>query len=155
MTLRHGTGALRTERAFERRRGARRRPALDEPLSQIRLRAGRELTVIDVSDIGLLAEGEMRLLPGTHVDVHLVTREGRLLVRSRVVRAFVCQLGPHQIRYRGALSFDRAVHTALVAGYPLPGATNSQSEREGNPYPGSANALAPVSAEPEFPRLSN
>jgi hypothetical protein len=140
---------LRTERAFERRRGARRRPALDEPLSQIRLRAGRELTVVDVSDVGLLAEGEMRLLPGTHVDVHLVTGDGRLLVRSRVVRAFVCQLGPHQIRYRGALSFDRPVHTVL-AGYPMPVAANSQTGPQGNPYPDSANVPASASSEPLF-----
>jgi len=151
MTLRYGTGALRTERAFERRRGTRRRPTLDEPLSQIRLRAGRELTVIDVSDVGLLAEGEMRLLPGTHVDVHLVTCDGRLLIRSRVVRAFVCNLGPHQIRYRGALSFDRRVQTGLVVGYSMPDAASGPTEREGNPYPDSANVLAPLSAEPSFP----
>jgi hypothetical protein len=141
---------LRTERAFERRRGVRRRPELDEPLSQIRLRAGRELTVVDVSDVGLLAEGEMRLLPGTHVDVHLVTREGRLLVRSRVVRAFVCQLGPHQIRYRGALSFDRPVYTVGV-GYPMPEAASSQRERQGNPYPESSAMLPSVTSEPSFP----
>ncbi len=105
---------------------------------------------MDVSDVGLLAEGEMRLLPGTHVDVHLVTRDGRLLVRSRVVRAFVCQLGPHQIRYRGALSFDRPVHTVLV-GYPMPGAADSQTEREGSPYPDSANVLTPASSESLIP----
>ena len=141
---------MRTERTFERRRGARRMPALDEPLSQIRLRAGRELTVVNVSDVGVLAEGEMRLLPGTHVDVHLVTREGRLLVRSRVVRAFVCQLGPHQIRYRGALAFDGPVHTAVV-GYPMPEAATSQTERQGNPYPEAAGMLASMSSEPAFP----
>ena len=70
----------------DRRRSPRRTPARDEPLSQVRLRAGRQLEVINVSDTGLLAEGEMRLLPGTHVDVHLVTAEGRSLIRSRVIR---------------------------------------------------------------------
>jgi hypothetical protein len=103
---------LPSERAIDRRRAPRRTPAIDEPLSQIRLRAGRQLAVIDVSNIGVMAEGEMRLLPGTHVEVHLVTSDGRLLVRSRVVRAFVCQVSASQIRYRGALAFDHPVHTA-------------------------------------------
>jgi hypothetical protein len=51
-------------------------PRSDEPVSQVRLRAGRQLTVIDVSDVGLLAQGDMRLLPGTHVEVHLVPLTG-------------------------------------------------------------------------------
>jgi hypothetical protein len=141
---------LRIERTFERRRAARRTPAQDEPLSQIRLRAGRELLVVNASDVGVLAEGEMRLLPGTHVDVHLVTREGRLLVRSRVVRAFVYRLGPHQLRYRGALSFDRPVSTAAV-GYPMPEASGDRIERQGNPYPDAAHVAVPTPEEPAFP----
>ena len=103
-----------TDRSVDRRRAARRVPSADEPLSQIRLRAGRELRVIDVSDTGLMSEGEMRLLPGTHVEVHLVTAEGRLLVRSRVIRVFVCHVSSSQVRYRGALAFDRAVQTTAV-----------------------------------------
>jgi hypothetical protein len=131
---------LRSEGVVERRRTARRLVAADEPLSQIRLRAGRQLGVIDISDSGLLAEGEMRLLPGTHVDVHLVTDEGRLLIRSRVVRAFVCHVSASTIRYRGALAFDRPVQTTVettVEGYGLPGGPNGQAVAEGNPYPGS------------------
>jgi hypothetical protein len=141
---------LRSERAVERRRAARRLVAGDEPLSQIRLRAGRQLAVIDVSDSGLLAEGEMRLLPGTHVDVHLVTDEGRLLIRSRVVRAFVCHVSAATIRYRGALAFDRTVHTAVqtaVVGYAIPEGLNKPAATEGNPYPAwtPASALSSVS----------
>jgi hypothetical protein len=135
---------LRSEGAVERRRTPRRPVAADEPLSQIRLRAGRQLGVIDVSDAGLLAEGEMRLLPGTHVDVHLVTDEGRLLIRSRVVRAFVCHVSASTIRYRGALAFDRAMRTTVqttvettVAGYGIPGGPNGLAVAQGNPYPDS------------------
>jgi hypothetical protein len=141
---------LRSEGTVERRRTARRIVADDEPLSQIRLRAGRQLAVIDISDSGLLAEGEMRLLPGTHVDVHLVTDEGRLLIRSRVVRAFVCQVSASTIRYRGALAFDRAVQTAVptaTAGYAIPGGPNGPAAAEGNPYPAwtDASVRPPVS----------
>jgi hypothetical protein len=125
---------LRTDSAPERRRAARRKTAADEPLSQIRLRAGGELTVIDVSDAGLLAEGATRLLPGTHVDVHLVTRDGRLLVRSRIIRAFVCHVSAAGIRYRGALMFDRSVDTTAV-GYAIPGALIASTSLEGSAYP--------------------
>ena len=135
---------LRSEGVVERRRTVRRLVAADEPLSQIRLRAGRQLGVIDVSNSGLLAEGEMRLLPGTHVDVHLVTDDGRLLIRSRVVRAFVCHVSASTVRYRGALAFDRTVQTTMqatvettVAGYGIPGGPNGLTVAEGNPYPGS------------------
>ena len=140
-TREQGTGLLRSDAVVERRRTARRSVAGDEPLSQIRLRAGRQLAVIDISDLGLLAEGEMRLLPGTHVDVHLVTNEGRLLIRSRVVRAFVCHVSASTIRYRGALSFDRAVQTTF-AGYAIPGDTSGPTATEGNPYPDRAPASA-------------
>ena len=109
---------------------------MDEPLSQIRLRAGRQLAVIDVSDTGVMAEGEMRLLPGTHVEVHLVTCDGRQLVRSRVVRAFVRQLCATRVLYRGALAFDRPVHTAIV-GYAMPDGDDVLSGVSGKPYPDS------------------
>jgi hypothetical protein len=103
----------------ERRRTARRSPDAREPLSRMRLRAGRELTVVDVSASGALVEGPTRLLPGTHVDVHVVTRQGRVLVRSRIVRAYVCGVRADAVCYRGALAFERLVDTA-AAGYAIP-----------------------------------
>lgn len=145
MTLGHETGWLRTDRAIERRRAPRRAPADDEPVSQIRLRAGRQLTVINLSDTGLLAEGDMRLLPGTHVDVHLVTPDGRILVRSRVVRAFVCRLGRDRIEYRGALAFERPVVTTAV-GYSIPEPGETSSECPGKPYPDLSSKTPPATA---------
>jgi len=125
---------LLNEDMSDRRRSPRRTPASDEPLSQVRLRAGRQLQVINVSDSGLLVEGGMRLLPGTHVDVHLITAEGRLLMRSRVVRAFVCRVCRDRIEYRGAIVFERSVATAAV-GYPIPGASEPSNASSGKPYP--------------------
>ena len=98
---------------MERRRAARRAPDGDEPLSRVRLRTGRELVVIDVSNAGVLVRSPGRLLPGTHVDVHVVTWDGRVLVRSRVVRAYVCALQADAIWYHGALAFDRLIETVL------------------------------------------
>jgi hypothetical protein len=98
----------------------------------MRLRAGRELAVIDVSGLGALVEGETRLLPGTHVDVHVVTPDGRLLVRSRIVRAWVAALSAEQIRYRGALAFERAVD---IDGYALPRSGHAPTDGPGISYP--------------------
>ena len=42
------------------------------------------------------------------------TRDGRTLVRSRVINAYVCHLESDAIRYRGALAFERAVNTGFV-----------------------------------------
>ena len=108
----------------ERRAAARRTPARDEPLARARLRAGRELTVVDICDAGALVEGSTRLLPGTHVEVHVVTREGRTLVRSRVTRASVLAVAADTLRYRAALAFERRVNSTSQPGsdYPEPAA---------------------------------
>ena len=104
----------------ERRRVSRWPPAATEPLSRVRLRAGRELTVVNVSVHGALVEGAMRLLPGTHVDVHVMGTQGRVLVRAKVVRCAVWALLADLVQYRGALSFDRAVEP--LSWRPHPGA---------------------------------
>jgi hypothetical protein len=106
----------------DRRRAVRRTPGADEMLSRLRLRAGRELAVIDVSCRGALVEGEVRLLPGTHTDVHVLTAGGRVLVRSRVVRAYVAELWGNRIVYRGALAFEHPIDLGI--GYGMPAPTN-------------------------------
>jgi len=83
------------------------------------MRTGRELAVVNVSNTGALVESATRLLPGTHVDVHVVTTDGRVLIRSRVTRAHVSALSADSVSYRGALTFERAVETA-ASGYRLP-----------------------------------
>ena len=54
----------------------------------------------------------MRLLPGIHVDVHVVTKEGRTLIRSRIVRAFVTHVEAVLIKYRAAMAFEQTIDTA-------------------------------------------
>src|SRR4051794_27047260 len=104
MTLFSMTGLKRSDTG-DRRDASRRAPGELEPLARLRLRTGRELDVVDVSDGGALVETVTRLLPGTHVDVHVITRSGRVLVRSRIVRAYVCLVNAGLLRYRGALAF--------------------------------------------------
>lgn len=132
---------------MERRRTARREPVPDEPLSRVRLRTGREVVVVNVSNSGLLVEGAARLLPGTHVDVHVVTRDGRVLVRSRVTRAYVCALEADAVRDRGALAFEWTVdttitehHTSADVPAPHPTALASRVAQEA-PEPWSAGSV--------------
>src|SRR5581483_6677895 len=105
---------------MERRRLARRVVAADEPLRLARLRTGGQLRVVDVSGCGALTETRERLLPGRHLDVHLVdSAVGRVLVRARVTRAYVCRLQADAIDYRAALAFDRIVDIR-PGGYVVP-----------------------------------
>jgi|SRR5688572_470599 len=120
----------------DRRRAVRRTPHADEALSRVRLRTGRELTVVNVGACGALLEGLTRLLPNTHTDLHIVTRHGRVLVRARVVRAFVWRLEREVVCYRTALAFETPVDTEVAA---APDAHNESkglalSERESNGY---------------------
>jgi hypothetical protein len=130
---------------MERRRSDRRCPGHDEPISRLRLRTGREMTVVDVSNGGVLVEGQARLLPGTHVDVHVITRDGRQLIRSRVTRCYVCALQAAVVCYRGALAFERAIDAA-APGYSLPDDLRSTARIVGGLYP-PVEAAAAVHAE--------
>lgn len=99
----------------DRRRVTRWTPPFTDALSRVRLRGGRELSVVDVSSLGALVQGSARLLPGTHIDVHITTTRGRLLVRARVVRCAVWDLTAAAVSYRGALAFEHAVDLAMPA----------------------------------------
>jgi hypothetical protein len=123
---------------FERRVAPRRRPSECEPVSQMRVRAGRELLVLDLSSAGALVQGEARLLPGTHVDVHVMTVEGRALVRSRVTRVWVSHLSADRVEYRSAIAFDRSVRVA--DGYPIPEGGTENVDAVGTLYPADAAA---------------
>jgi len=125
----------------ERRRASRRVPDAREALAHVRLRAGKELDVIDVSNSGVLVEGAARLLPGTQVDVHVITNGGRELVRSRVARAFVSRIDAAIVYYRGALAFERIVD-ASPPGYAIPNVLADVAATTGTPYPTAAHGAA-------------
>lgn len=128
----------------ERRRAVRRTPQPDEALSRVRLRTGREFTVVNISSSGAFLEGLTRLLPNTHTDIHIVTRHGRVLVRARVVRSAVWRLERDLVCYRTALTFDTAVdieagpapsERSESKGYPVPAEIPGNIEAPGSLYP--------------------
>jgi hypothetical protein len=106
----------------------------DEPLGHARLRTGGKLRVVEASSWGALMETSERLLPGRHLDVHVVCVEGRTLVRARVARAFVVKVEPDAVHYQVAFSFDRAVDVR-AAGYALPSPLLASETERGMPYP--------------------
>ena len=96
----------------------------------------------EISDVGACVRTNARLLPGTHVDVHLMTTGGRVLRRARVVRAAVWGLEATGIEFQVALAFDTPVDSSArrvaltriedfaspLNGEQLPGQTVGRSE---------------------------
>ena len=93
----------------DRRQARRRTPEGEEPIGRVKLRIGPELTVIDIGSHGVLVEGRARLAPGARVDVHVVPPQGRVLVRTTVVRAYVSELRHDTVVYRAGLRFDHSI----------------------------------------------
>lgn len=118
----------------ERRAAPRRVPGRLEPLARLRLRAGREVEVLNLSDVGALVEGHVRLLPGTHVEVHVVASSGRILARTRVVRALVSAIDAGGVRYRTALAFEQRIDTS-PDGYSVPDTAADDALEGGTRYP--------------------
>ena len=99
----------------DRRQSKRRIPEVGESLGRVKLRIGPELTVLDIGNHGVLVEGRSRLAPGARVDIHVTPPQGRVLVRTTVVRACVSKLAHDTVIYRAGLKFDHPV-VVLPAG---------------------------------------
>src|SRR5262245_42531590 len=132
---------------MERRRSTRRVVSADEPLAHARLRTGGQLQVVEASSWGALTQTTERLLPGRQFDVHIVSAEGRTLVRCRVARAFVVKVEPDAVHYRVALSFERAVDVR-VDGYALPPPLLAPEMAGGMLYPNRPSSRDIEFAEP-------
>ena len=140
----------RSALSLDRRRAARRDVATGEPLAHARLRTGGRLCVIDASGWGVLTETGERLLPGRQLDVHIVSVNGRVLVRARVARAYVHRLAADAIQYRAALAFDQAIDVR-AAGYPLPAVLLTAETPPGTTYPDRALTTEIAFIEPPSP----
>ena len=102
------------------------------------------MRIVEASSWGALVETTERLLPGRHLDVHIVSAEGRLLVRCRVARAFVVKVEPDAVHYQAAFAFERAVDVR-AAGYALPAPFLASETERGTRYPD-----RPASSDIEF-----
>jgi hypothetical protein len=116
----------------ERRAAARLRTFEEHGIASARVRAGRDATVVDASENGILIDTPQRLLPGATIELQLAGSERRATVRGRVVRSTVSSLRSG-VRYRGAVSFEHPLSSQRdVDGYPIPTpfAGTSRDDRE-------------------------
>jgi hypothetical protein len=93
----------------ERRRATRCVSLQEHGVTRARVRPGHEAELLDISAGGALIETEYRLLPGTIVELHLETEEGRLYTRGRVMRCTVAAVHASCVSYRGAVCFEGTV----------------------------------------------
>jgi hypothetical protein len=92
------------------RRAFPRRPASELTfLKSVKLLAGPDVRLIDVSRGGAQLESDTPLPPGTRVCLRLVTTDTTLLIDGRVLRSRVSCLQPGLVRYRSAVAFDQEV----------------------------------------------
>ena len=96
------------------RRASPRRPASELPfLKSVKLLAGPDVRLVDVSRGGALLESDTPLPPGTKICLRLVTTDTTLLIDGRVLRSRVSCLQAGLVRYKSAVAFDEEV--ALLA----------------------------------------
>ena len=95
-------------RRQDRREGPRLRSDVDHRIRGVRIRPGHSATLVDVSARGALVETSRRLIPGTHVELHIdLGPSHRIVVKARVLRSTVSRLCASTVAYRGAVLFDR------------------------------------------------
>jgi hypothetical protein len=115
------------ERA-DRRRARRRRTIVDHGIVSARVRPGREASLLDVSAGGALVETTYRLLPGSSIELHVVTSERRASVRGGVLRSAVVGVRAAGMCYRSAIGFDHLLSWFVdgeAGGYRVPSAEST------------------------------
>jgi len=130
-----------------RRRAARLPPSAIPLLKSVRLVAGPEVKLINVSRGGALIESEARLSPGSALCVRLVTGESIYLLKGRVLRARAASMSGSELRYHIALAFDEefsvvAKEEVSLEELPTPKEESSDSEIDNNEDPESASTTS-------------
>ena len=111
------------------RRNWPRIPAEALPNVSAKLATGPDIRLVDLSRGGARFECEKRLLPGAKVALRLVTPDGTLVVRGRVVRSRIVRLERGGLGYDAAIAFNETLNEVVEE----PGANRSveRSESEG------------------------
>jgi hypothetical protein len=95
------------------RRNWPRIPADALPNVSAKLATGPEIRLVDLSRGGARFECEKRLLPGAKVALRLVTPDGTLVVRGRVVRSRIVRLERGGLGYDAAIAFNETLSQML------------------------------------------
>ncbi len=92
-------------------------------VTAIRVRPGLEAVLVDVSSGGMLVDTRHRLLPGTSVELHVLTEDRRSAIRARVTRCAIVRLEASSVHYRAAVAFERVQPWIVerdTGGYAIP-----------------------------------
>ena len=120
----------------ERRRERRRRSPQEHGIVAARVRPGHSVALVDISTRGAQLDTDRRLLPGTAVDLLLALQVGGLVVRGRVLRCSVTRVKAAEVRYRGAVVFERRLWWSRTMEYVVPRSEPALgAERAGTDYP--------------------
>jgi hypothetical protein len=111
------------------RRNWPRIPAEALPNVSAKLATGPDIRLVDLSRGGARFECEKRLLPGAKVALRLVTPDGTLVVRGRVVRSRIVRLERGGLGYDAAIAFNETLSQVLDE--PTSGASPAPPTPEG------------------------
>ncbi len=111
------------------RRNWPRIPAEALPNVSAKLATGPDIRLVDLSRGGARFECEKRLLPGAKVALRLVTPDGTLVVRGRVVRSRIVRLERGGLGYDAAIAFNETLNELLEE----PNRSQPAESREGDP----------------------
>jgi hypothetical protein len=128
------------------RRNWPRIPADALPNVSAKLATGPDIRLVDLSRGGARFECEKRLLPGAKVALRLVTPDGTLVIRGRVVRSRIVRLERGGLGYDAAIAFNETLSQMLQEPNPRPG----QEPPDAQPAP-MAGAADKDDGAPEVP----
>jgi hypothetical protein len=132
------------------RRNWPRIPADALPNVSAKLATGPEIRLVDLSRGGARFECEKRLLPGAKVALRLVTPDGTLVVRGRVVRSRIVRLERGGLGYDAAIAFNETLSEMLEEPAKRTAAGTGSVEPE-NPRPAAPEASDKDDGAPEVP----
>jgi hypothetical protein len=130
------------------RRNWPRIPAEALPNVSAKLATGPDIRLVDLSRGGARFECEKRLLPGAKVALRLVTPDGTLVVRGRVVRSRIVRLERGGLGYDAAIAFNETLNEVLEESSSGP--IGEPAEQDGGP-PETAEARDKDDGAPEVP----
>jgi len=132
--------APETEASGRERRVFRRLPAEQLPVTAA-FAPGPDVRLVDLSRGGARFECERRLLPGSTVALRLVTPDGTVVVRGRVVRSRIAKIDQTGLVYEVAAAFNETL-TALADDAGAEAAPASDAPAAADDAPPSAEASA-------------
>ena len=126
----------------------RRDPRIGHPAlagTEVILRPGYAVSLVDLSAGGALIQGPRPLRPGARVHLQLVTGTRRLVLSGHILRCSVSALdSPQGVQYRGAVQFDDRCESlwenVALDGYLVPGEDRATTQPGGHGIP----AVRPV-----------